>query len=158
MKKELIIYILMVIGVFTFNNVSYSINKNNPCQSSIYANSINDKDIKIEITNVETINSAICLDEIYESYSIITMGITNTGLDDVELSNINYSVYQDNKKLQTFIKSQNKYLGFVGILGSGEQKKVTIGVVLEKKNKPLKVFFENLNDSSKQKIIKIINI
>lgn len=158
MKKELIIYILMLIGVFTFNNVSYSINKNNPFQSSIYANNINDKDIKIEITNVETINSAISLDEIYESYSIITMGITNTGLDDVELSNINYSVYQDNKKLQTFIQSQNKYLGFVGILGSGEQKKVTIGVVLEKKNKPLKVVFENLSDSSKQKIIKVINI
>jgi len=158
MKKELIIYILMLIGVFTFNNVSYSINKNNPFQSSIYANNINDKDIKIEITNVETINSVISLDEIYESYSIITMGITNTGLDDVELSNINYSVYQDNKKLQTFIQSQNKYLGFVGTLGSGEQKKVTIGVVLDKKNKPLKVVFENLNDSSKQKIIKIINI
>ncbi|HBI91405.1 MAG TPA: hypothetical protein DDY58_02610 [Terrisporobacter glycolicus] len=158
MKKELIIYILMLIGVFTFNNVSYSINKNNPFQSSIYVNNINDKDIKIEITNVETINSAISLDEVYESYSIITMGITNTGLDDVELSNINYSVYQDNKKLQTFIQSQNKYLGFVGTLGSGEQKKVTVGVVLEKKNKPLKMFFENLSDSSKQKIIKVINI
>lgn len=158
MKKELIIYILMLIGVFTFNNVSYSINKINPSQSSIYVNNINDKDIKIEITNVETINSAISLDEIYDSYSIITMDITNTGLDHVELSNINYSVYQDNKKLQTFIQSQNKYLGFVGILGSGEQKKVTIGVVLEKKNKPLKVVFENLSDCSKQKIIKIINI
>lgn len=158
MKKELIIYILMLIGVFTFNNVSYSINKINPSQSSIYVNNINDKDIKIEITNVETINSAISLDEVYESYSIITMGITNTGLDDVELSNINYSVYQDNKKLQTFIQSQNKYLGFVGTLGSGEQKKVTVGVVLEKKNKPLKMFFENLSDSSKQKIIKVINI
>lgn len=158
MKKELIIYILMLIGVFTFNNVSYSINKINPFQSSIYVNNINDKDIKIEITNVETINSAISLDEIYESYSIITMDITNTGLDDVELSNINYFVYQDNKKLQTFIQSQNKYLGFVGKLGSGEQKKVTIGVVLEKKNKPLKVVFENLSDSSKQKIIKVINI
>ncbi|WP_343347899.1 DUF4352 domain-containing protein [Terrisporobacter petrolearius] len=158
MKKELIIYILMLIVVFTFNNVSYSINKNNPFQSSIYVNNINDKDIKIEITNVETINSAISLDEVYESYSIITMGITNTGLDDVELSNINYSVYQDNKKVQTFIQSQNKYLGFVGTLGSGEQKKVTIGVVLEKKNKPLKLVFENLSDSSKQKIIKVINI
>ncbi|MCC3869899.1 hypothetical protein [Terrisporobacter mayombei] len=158
MKKELIIYIFMLIVVFTFNNVSYSINKNNQFQNSLYVNNINDKDIKIEIANVETINSAISLEEIYESYSIITMDITNNGLDNVELSNIDYFVYQDNKKLQTFIQSQNKYLGFVGTLSSGEQKEIKIGVVLEKKNTPLKLVFENLSDSKKEKIIKVINI
>ncbi|MEW9080036.1 hypothetical protein [Terrisporobacter glycolicus] len=158
MKKQLIIYIFILIVVYTFNNVSYSINKNNQFQNSLYVNNINDKDIKIEITNVETINSAISLDEVYESYSIITMNISNTGLDIVELSNINYSVYQDNKKLQTFIQSQNKYLGFVGTLDSGEQKEVKIGVVLEEKNMPLKLVLENLSDSNKEKIIKVINI
>jgi len=158
MKKELIIYISMLLVVFTFNNASYSINKNNHFQNLLYVNNINDKDIKIEIINVETINSAISLDQVYESYSIITMDITNTGLDNEELSNINYFAYQDNKKLQTFIQSQNKYLGFVGTLASGEQKEIKIGVVLEKKNTPLKLVFENLSDSKKEKIIKVINI
>lgn len=158
MKKELIIYIFMIIVVFTFNNVSYSINKNNQFQNSLCVNNINCKDIKIEITNVETINSTISLDEIYESYSIVTMNITNMGLDNVELSNINYFVYQDNKKLQTFIQSKNKCLGFIGALGSGEQKKVKVGVVLEKKNTPIKLVFGILSDSNKHKIIKVINI
>lgn len=158
MKKELIIYILMILVVFAFNNASYSINKNNHFQNSLYVNNVNDKNIKIEIKNVETVNSVICLDEVYESYSIITMDITNTGLDNVELSNINYFVYQDNKKLQTFIQSKNKYLGFIGTLASGEHKEIKIGVVLEKKNTPLKLVFDNLSDSKKEKIIKIINL
>ena len=158
MKKELIVCLIILFVLCSLNNTSYCFNKNNNFKNLLYINNINDKDIKIEIANVETINSTISLDEIYEAYSIITMNITNTGLDHVELSNINYSIYQGDKKLQTFIQSQNKYLGFVGTLESGESKEIKIGVVLEEENASLKLVFENLCDIKKEKITKIINI
>lgn len=151
-KKFIICLILFTLCSF---NTSYS---NNNLNESLNLNNTNDENVKIEIKNVEIINSAINLDEIYEAYSIITMNIVNTGLDYMELSNINYYFYQNHKKLQTFIQSENGYLGFVGTLESGEEKEIKIGVVLEEKNTPLKLVFENLNDINKEKVIKKINI
>lgn len=158
MKKKIIICLTVLFTLFNINDTSYSFNRNNNLKNSLYLNNINDKDIKIEVNNIETINSAINLDEIYDTYSIIIMNITNTGLDYVELSNINYSIYQGNKKLNTFIDSKNKYLGFVGTLESGECKEIKIGVILEEKDTQLKLVFENLSDAKKEKIIKVINI
>lgn len=157
MKKEFIICLTILFTLCIYNNISYCFN-NNDFPNVLHINNINDKDIKIEIADMEIINSAISLDEIYEVYSIITMDISNTGLDCVELSNINYSVYQHDKKLQTFIQTQNECLGFVGTLESGECKQIKIGVVLEEKNTPLKLVFENLSDTKKEKTIKVINI
>lgn len=158
MKKEFIICLTILFTLCIYNNTSHCFNKNNDFQNVFYINNINDKDIKIEISNVEIINNAISLDEIYEAHSIITMDITNTGLDCVELPNINYSIYQGDKKLQTFIQTQNECLGFVGILESGERKQIKIGVALEEKNTPLKLVFENLSDIKKEKTIKVLNI
>lgn len=158
MKKEFMICLTILFTLCIYNKTSYCFNNNNDFQNVLYINNINDKDIKVEITNMETINSAISLDEIYEVYSIITMDISNTGLDCVELSNINYSVYQGDKKLETFIQTQNECLGFVGTLESGERKQIKIGVALEEKNTPLKLVFENLCDTKKEKTIKVLNI
>ena len=158
MKKEFMICLTILFTLCIYNKTSYCFNNNNDFQNVLHINNINDKDIKVEITNMETINSAISLDEIYEVYSIITMDISNTGLDCVELSNINYSVYQGDKKLQTFIQIQNGCLGFVGTLESGERKQIKIGVALEEKNTPLKLVFENLGDTKKEKTIKVLNI
>lgn len=158
MEKGFITCLVILSVLCSFNNRSYCFNKNNNLKNLLYVNNINDKDIKIEITDVETINSTISLDEIYETYSIITMDIFNAGLDSIELSNINYSIYQCNKKLQTFIESQNKYLGFIGTIESGQHKEIKIGVILEEKNAPLKLVFENLSDIKKEKTIKVINI
>lgn len=158
MKKYTVLCLIMLFTLFGFNNISYCLTKNANVKTSIYVNNVNDKDIKIEITNIETIKNTINLDEIHEAYSIITMNITNIGLDYVELSNINYDIYQGHEKLQTFVESQNKYLGFVGTLKSGESKEIKIGVVLKEKNAPLKLIFENLSDIKQEKTIKIINI
>lgn len=145
MKKFFVINTIILCAFFSLSNISYSYNKHNNLKKIIYVNNINEEDIKIQIINVETINSAINLDEIYEGYSIITLNVVNTGLDCIELSNIDYSFYQNNKKLETFIESENKFLGFVGTLESGEQKEVKIGLVLAEKNTPIKLFFKNLN-------------
>lgn len=158
MKKEFIICLTILFTLCIYNNTSYCFNKNNDFQNVLHINNINDKDIEIEITDMETINSTISLDEIYEVYSIITMDISNTGLDCVELSNINYSIYQGDKKLQTFIQTQNECLGFIGTLESGERKQIKIGVALEEKNTPLKLVFENLSDIKKEKTVKVLNI
>lgn len=158
MKKQVIIYMIILFISFSFKNSSYCFSGENNLNNSLCLNDINDKNINIEIKNIDTINEVINLDETYDTYSIITMDINNRGLDYIELSNINYSIYQGNKKLETFIESQNKYLGFVGKLESGESKEVKIGVVLEEKNTPLKLVFENLSDIKKEKTIKVINI
>lgn len=158
MIKAFTICLTILSALFSINNTSYYNNQNSNFKKSISINNIDNKNIKIEIINIETINSAINLDEMYEAYSIITVDITNTGLEYLELANINYSIYQGDKKLQSFIQSQNEYLGFIGTLDSGEKKEIKLGVVLEEKNTPLKLVFENLGDINKEKIIKIINI
>ena len=145
MNKKIIINIIILCVSLGLNNTSHTYNKNNNFKNFIYVNNINEKDIKIEITNIETINSAINLDEIYEAYSIITLDVVNTGLDHIELSSIDYSFYQNNKKLQTFIQSENECLGFVGTVESGERKKIKIGVLLAEKNTPIKLVFKNSN-------------
>lgn len=158
MKKIFVICLIILFALCTKNNTSNCINKSNNFKTIFYINNIGDKDIKIEIEGLERINSAIKLDETYESYSIITMDITNLGLEYTELSNINCSIYQGEKKLQTFVQSQNDHLGFVGTLKSGESRKIKLGVVLEEKNTPLKLVFENLSNIKREKFIKIINI
>lgn len=158
MKKILIIYLTLLFALCNVNNTSYSISKDKFLKNTLCINNVIDKDIKIEIKNIKTENNAISLDKIYEIYSIITMDVTNTGLDYVELSNINYSIYQGDKNLQTFIQTENKCLGFIGTLKSGETKEVKIGVVLEEKNMPLKLVFENLIDIRNGKNIKVINL
>lgn len=158
MKKILIIYLTLLFTLCNVNNTSYSISKDKFLKNTLCINNVIDKDIKIEIKNIKTENHSISLDKIYEIYSIITMDVTNTGLDYVELSNINYSIYQGDKNLQTFIQTENKCLGFIGTLKSGETKEVKIGVVLEEKNIPLKLVFENLIDIRNGKNIKVINL
>ena len=160
MKNKYLWSCIIVIALLlhSLNSISFCIHKSNFDKESLMINNINDKDIKIEIKNAETINSVINLDEIYKTYSIITMDITNTGLDYVELSNINCSIYQNDKKLQTFIQSDNEYLGFVGVLLSGDKKEIKIGVALEDRNSPLEIVFENLSDTKKEKKTKVINI
>ena len=145
MNKKIIINIIILCVYLGLNNTPHTYNKNNNFKNFIYVNNINEKDMKIEITNIETINSAINLDEIYEAYSIITLDVVNTGLDHIELSSIDYSFYQNNKKLQTFIQSENECLGFVGIVESGECKKIKIGILLAEKNTPIKLVFKNSN-------------
>ena len=107
---------------------------------------------------MDIINKTINLDKKYYNYSIITINIKNTGLEYVELSNINYYLYQGNKKLETFVQSNDNYLGFVGMLSSGENKEVKICVALENIKEPLELTLENSSDIKGESIIKVINI
>lgn len=147
MKKQLLICLTVLMVLILNNNIIYSKN-----------NSSEEQDIKIEVKDVEIINSTINLDKMYETYAIITMDISNISLDCIELSNINYNAYQGDKKLQTFIQTKNKYLGFIGELKSGESKEIKVGVTLEEKNTPLKLVFENWDNIKRGKITKVINI
>ena len=59
MKKEFMICLTILFTLCIYNNTSYCFNNNNDFQNVLHINNINDKDIKVEITNMEIINSAI---------------------------------------------------------------------------------------------------
>ena len=159
MKNKYIWKAIFIVLVFiNINTNCFSINKYNDDKSHFWLNNINDKDIKIEIKSMDIINKTINLDKKYYNYSIITINIKNTGLEYVELSNINYYLYQGNKKLETFVQSNDNYLGFVGMLSSGENKEVKICVALENIKEPLELTLENSSDIKGESIIKVINI
>ena len=159
MKNKYIWKAIFIVLVFiNINTNCFSINKYNDDKAHLWLNNINDKDIKIEIKSMDIINKTINLDKKYYNYSIITINIKNTGLEYVELSNINYYLYQGNKKLETFVQSNDNYLGFVGMLSSGENKEVKICVALENIKEPLELTLENSSDIKGESIIKVINI
>lgn len=159
MKNKYIWKAIFIVLVFiNINTNCFSINKYNDDKAHFWLNNINDKDIKIEIKSMDIINKTINLDKKYYNYSIITINIKNTGLEYVELSNINYYLYQGNKKLETFVQSNDNYLGFVGMLSSGENKEVKICVALENIKEPLELTLENSSDIKGESIIKVINI
>lgn len=159
MKNKYIWKAIFIVLVFiNINTNCFSINKYNDDKAHFWLNNINDKDIKIEIKSMDIINKTINLDKKYYNYSIITINIKNMGLEYVELSNINYYLYQGNKKLETFVQSNDNYLGFVGMLSSGENKEVKICVALENIKEPLELTLENSSDIKGESIIKVINI
>ena len=154
--KKIWIFTVMIFVLITLNTICFSMDKSNINNESLWLNNINDKDIKIEIESVDIINKNVFLDKQYDNYVIITMNVKNMGLDEVELSNINYSIYQQNKILKTFIQSKKNYLGFVGTLSSGDKKNITICAVIDDKKSPIYAEFENLSDPLKEKITKKI--
>ncbi|MEG0855523.1 MAG: hypothetical protein RSG52_03490 [Terrisporobacter sp.] len=158
MKKRTLVFITLIFLLMNINNSVKCLSKNDIIDSSQYSSTINNN-LNIRICESSVVNDKLKLDRVYNTYAIITMEIFNTGLEDIELSNINTYAYQDNKEIATFIKSENdECLGFVGTLNSGESKIIKIGVGLHEKNIPLELVFENSPDLINNKCKKIINL
>ncbi len=156
---KIIAILLIIIGTgFNINNISYNTNNDEKAKETMLLDNINKEDIGIDITNIQKIDDCISLDKLYDSYFIISMDVSNLGLESVELSNINYDVYQDKDKLQTFIQSQDSNLGFVGTLKSGEIKNIKIGLIVENEDKPIQFILKNISNQDGKEIIRSINI
>lgn len=159
MKIKLIISVLLITMLTSINVNAEKFDNYNLNNKNINEIIANKHDLDINISNVEIVNHKIKLDKDYNSYAIITMDVFNTGLEEIELSNINTYVYQNHKLLPTFIKSEkDECLGFVGMLNSGQCKNIKMCVGLEKNNRDIKMVFEDSRINTNNKWQKEINL
>ncbi len=70
----------------------------------------------------------------------MTFNVINTSLEPLELSQIKYQFYQDNKLQDTFINKNQNIYGFLGKLNSGESKIIKICVSLDNMKEPIVLF------------------
>ncbi|MFQ9286889.1 MAG: hypothetical protein ACLR3X_01630 [Intestinibacter bartlettii] len=76
----------------------------------------------------------------------------------LELSDIDYKFYQNNKLQETFTNKEDNIYGFLGSLESGEGKTIKICVSLENIKQPIVFLINNKCGNYKYNIKQIINI
>lgn len=153
--KKLSMFLLTVL----FLNLNQSIyaldienyNDTNCLENSTQQINISLKDIELEQKNVE-------ISDDYDKFAILTFNVINTSLEPLELSQIKYEFYQDNKLQDTFINTEQNIYGFLGKLDSGENKIVKICVSLENMKQPIVLFINNNTGNYKYNIKQTIDI
>ena len=93
--------------------------------------------INICLKDVEVKQEDIDISYDYDKFAILTFNVINTSLEPLELSQIKYQFYQDNKLQDTFINKNQNIYGIVGKLNSGESKIIKICVSLENIKQPI---------------------
>ena len=88
----------------------------------------------------------------------LTFTVVNTSLKLLELSDIDYKFYQNNKLQDTFTNKKDNIYGFLGSLESGESKTIKICVSLENIKQPIVFLINNKCGNYKYNIKQIINI
>ncbi|MBU5336679.1 hypothetical protein [Intestinibacter bartlettii] len=153
--KKLTIFLLTVLFL-NLNQFIYALdienyNDTNCLENSTQQINISLKDIELEQKNVE-------ISDDYDKFAILTFNVINTSLEPLELSQIKYEFYQDNKLQDTFINTEQDIYGFLGKLDSGENKIVKICVSLENMKQPIVLFINNDTGNYKYNIKQTIDI
>ena len=153
--KKLTIFLLTVLFL-NLNQFIYALdienyNDTNCLENSTQQINISLKDIELEQKNVE-------ISDDYDKFAILTFNVINTSLEPLELSQIKYEFYQDNKLQDTFINTEQDIYGFLGKVDSGENKIVKICVSLENMKQPIVLFINNDTGNYKYNIKQTIDI
>lgn len=147
---------LLIILLVSLNNSIYALdekdyNYTNYLKNSTEQINISLKDIELEQKNVE-------ISDDYDKFAILTFNVINTSLEPLELSQIKYQFYQDNKLQDTFINKNQNIYGFLGKLNSGESKIIKICVSLDNMKEPIVLLINNDVGIYKYHIKQTINI
>ena len=147
---------LLIILLVSLNNSIYALdekdyNDTNYLKNSTEQINISLKDIELEQKNVE-------ISDDYDKFAILTFTVVNTSLKPLELSDIDYKFYQNNKLQETFTNKEDNIYGFLGSLESGESKTIKICVSLENIKQPIVFLINNKCGNYKYNIKQIINI
>ena len=147
---------LLIILLISLNNSIYALdekdyNDTNYLKNSTEQINISLKDIELEQKNVE-------ISDDYDKFAILTFTVVNTSLKPLELSDIDYKFYQNNKLQETFTNKEDNIYGFLGSLESGESKTIKICVSLENIKQPIVFLINNKCGNYKYNIKQIINI
>lgn len=153
--KKLALFLLTVL-FFSLNNYIYALDEKDYNDANYLKNSteqinISLKDIKLEQKNVDISNN-------YDKFAILTFNVINTSLEPLELSQIKYQFYQNNKLQDTFINTKQNIYGFLGKLDSGESKTIRICVSLDNMKEPIVLLINNDVGNYKYHIKQTINI
>lgn len=153
MKNKLLICIL-TITLFIF---SY---KTSTClEKNIWINDINEKEIKVNVVNIDIKEECLNIDKKYNAYAVITMNVQNNSKSNIELSNIDVYPYQNDKPIKYFVSTSSENIkGFIGNLKPKESKIIKMGITLNNTNEPIKLEFSNIEDITNNKTIENINI
>ena len=147
---------LLIILLVSLNNSIYALdekdyNDTNYLKNSTEQINISLKDIELEQKNVE-------ISDDYDKFAILTFTVVNTSLKPLELSDIDYKFYQNNKLQDTFTNKEDNIYGFLGSLESGEGKTIKICVSLENIKQPIVFLINDKCGNYKYNIKQIINI
>ena len=141
-------------NLFTYS--TYAIDKDNIKDTNYFDRYT--EQINICLKDVEVKQEDIDISYDYDKFAILTFNVINTSLEPLELSQIKYQFYQDNKLQDTFINKNQNIYGFLGKLNSGESKIIKICVSLDNMKEPIVLLINNDVGIYKYHIKQTINI
>ena len=156
MQKIIAMIFLCSVLCFNSNLFTYAIDKDNIKDTNYFDRYT--EQINICLKDVEVKQEDIDISDDYDKFAILTFNVINTSLEPLELSQIKYQFYQDNKLQDTFINKNQNIYGFLGKLNSGESKTIKICVSLENIKQPIVFLINNKCGNYKYNIKQIINI
>lgn len=142
MRIKCIIVFLLVILSLNSNIIAYTADN---FQFQIANQDNQTQYIKVHLDDLKIENKKVKIDNKYLKYATLTFDIMNTSLEPIELSQMDFEFYQLGKYKKTFLNINEGIYGFLGILDSGESKKVKICIELDDKNESLLLVIKNTN-------------
>ena len=156
MQKTIAMIFLCSVLCFNSNLFTYAIDKDNIKDTNYFDRYT--EQINICVKDVEVKQEDIDISDDYDKFAILTFTVVNTSLKLLELSDIDYKFYQNNKLQDTFTNKKDNIYGFLGSLESGESKTIKICVSLENIKQPIVFLINNKCCNYKYNIKQIINI
>lgn len=156
MQKTIAMIFLCSVLCFNSNLFTYAIDKDNIKDTNYFDRYT--EQINICVKDVEVKQEDIDISDDYDKFAILTFTVVNTSLKLLELSDIDYKFYQNNKLQDTFTNKKDNIYGFLGSLESGESKTIKICVSLENIKQPIVFLINNKYGNYKYNIKQIINI
>ena len=118
MQKIIAMIFLCSVLCFNSNLFTYAIDKDNIKDTNYFDRYT--EQINICVKDVEVKQEDIDISDDYDKFAILTFTVVNTSLKPLELSDIDYKFYQNNKLQETFTNKEDNIYGFLGSLESGE--------------------------------------
>ena len=156
MQKTIAMIFLCSVLCFNSNLFTYAIDKDNIKDTNYFDRYT--EQINICVKDVEVKQEDIDISDDYDKFAILTFTVVNTSLKLLELSDIDYKFYQNNKLQDTFTNKKDNIYGFLGSLESGESKTIKICVSLKNIKLPIVFLINNKCGNYKYNIKQIINI
>ena len=156
MQKTIAMIFLCSVLCFNSSLFTYAIDKDNIKDTNYFDRYT--EQINICLKDVEVKQEDIDISYDYDKFAILTFNVINTSLEPLELSQIKYQFYQDNKLQDTFINKNQNIYGFLGKLNSGESKIIKICVSLDNMKEPIVLLINNDVGIYKYHIKQTINI
>ena len=156
MQKIIAMIFLCSVLCFNSNLFTYAIDKDNIKDTNYFDRYT--EQINICLKDVEVKQEDIDISDDYDKFAILTFTVVNTSLKPLELSDIDYKFYQNNKLQETFTNKNQNIYGFLGKLNSGESKIIKICVSLDNMKEPIVLLINNDVGIYKYHIKQTINI